>query len=89
MDGNEGVLTMPKRPHRRRPGDAKPLGEPGDSFTVAEAAAEMRVSVATMREWLAKRIIGHSKPQGKVLIERSEIQRLKDESRVPALPRRA
>jgi excisionase family DNA binding protein len=88
MTTDERVLKMPKRVHRRQPGDAKPLGEPGESLTIKEAAAEMRCSVATMREQINRRRLEVSKPFGKILVPRSEIQRLKDETKIPALPAR-
>ncbi|MDE2105993.1 MAG: helix-turn-helix domain-containing protein [Patescibacteria group bacterium] len=56
---------------------------------LSEAAKELRVTSATIGRWIAERRIGCYRPSRRtVLIPRSEIDRLLDESSVSAIERR-
>ena len=54
-------------------------------LTVKEAAAELNVSVYTIRAWVAQRRIGHVRLGRAVRVPAAEIQRLLDRGSVPAL----
>jgi excisionase family DNA binding protein len=55
---------------------------------VSEAAEILNVSVYTLRSWIAARKIEHLKLGGCIRILDSEIERLLEESRIPATTRR-
>lgn len=60
-----------------------------EMLKVKEAAAALRIGVSTLREWCAARKIGCIRPSRRILlVPRSEVERLLNESTVPALPTR-
>lgn len=56
--------------------------------TVEQAAADLGLSVHTIRAWIARRKIGHVRLGRAVRIPISEIERLIERGTVPALPER-
>ncbi len=56
----------------------------GQPRTVAEAAAELNLSRATIRAWVAQRRLGHVRLGRAVRIPADEIQRLLEVGFVPA-----
>jgi excisionase family DNA binding protein len=57
--------------------------------TVKEAAAELNVSVSTVRAWVAQRRLGCVRLGRAVRIPASEIERLLNAGFVPAIERRS
>ncbi len=58
-----------------------------EMLRLVDAAKELHVAVTTLREWVARRKIGSCRPSPRIiLIPRTEIERLLDETMVPALP---
>ncbi len=56
--------------------------------TVAEAAAELGLSVHTVRAWIADRRIGHIRLGRAIRISSAEIRRVIEQNTVPALRER-
>jgi excisionase family DNA binding protein len=56
--------------------------------TVAEAAAELGLSVHTVRAWIADRRIGHIRLGRAIRISSAEIRRIIEQNTVPALRER-
>jgi excisionase family DNA binding protein len=56
--------------------------------TVAEAAAELGLSVHTVRAWIAHRRIGHIRLGRAIRISSAEIRRVIEQNTVPALRER-
>jgi len=57
-------------------------------ITIPEAARELGVKVPTIRAWIGQRRLGHLKLGRAVRIPRAEIERILENSFVPARPER-
>jgi excisionase family DNA binding protein len=58
------------------------------NLTVLQAAHELNVSVHTIRAWIARRRLGYRKLGRSVRVPAEEVQRLLEQTFVPARPER-